>query len=601
MVLIEQPLDASGAIPKLSPFARWELALNNLRLAWRQSIRPMLVLIWACTWLGVKAFFAGFLFFLNWFTTILYTVGLTISCYVAYKVISLTTDVLSWFGVLTEPDLYDPAWFRATLADTAPPVPVSIPTPPLIESDIWFWLQQAPPNVLLYVFMALQTIAIIFLIVKPGRVTRVCEHGFKVEAVRAGSEFTTTECPDFIGELWVRTSRFMPAFRRATIFRVDDRLHTAKHALEGVLLAWIKYKGKYMELPLNAIVQHDQDWVSMPYEPVSTLAMGSGKFSKNVSPCYVNIHNGDVTSMGKIAPHTVVGTLEYDGSTLPSFSGAPYYLNRVVMGMHFGASVLNIGYNASFMKVILKFSVTAKDGTYLPESSDGFTTDFGDQLLDEFTRTGGKPTFRRMANDFYVVDVGGKFVSYSEEEFEAAQEMYHMRSTKHPKKYGKEAVTAEDLEKLGVSVGTPRNPPPAKKVSKVLDEIPTPKPADFTFQDAETVTFPGNLVKPVADATPAAGPCSVTATNAATQTIQKDITLPIAFPTQNPISSESTGGLKRQLARQNVLSAITYDTLKDWLSLTERLERDGISPTKAEMDVLRELWFGQSTRKSEQN
>lgn len=575
--------------------SKWERSAQALKRAWAHSIKPMFLLIWVTLLLSVKWTFKISKFVVNWASTFVYTFFLVLSVYLTYKITSFLSSIMDWLGVIKDP-IHASVVSSPVLQAAMQGATGSADFQP--QMDWMTWVSLAPHNSLLYVLISFQFLTIVFLIFKPGKVTRMCEHGFRVEAVRAGSELKQTTCPDFVGELWVKTNRFTPAFRRATIFRVAAHLHTAQHALEGALSAWIKYNGKYMALDLKTVVQRDQDWVTLPYEQVSALQMASGKFSKNVSSMFVSVHNGDYSSMGKITPHTVVGTLEYDGSTTPSFSGAPYYMGRVVMGMHFGASVMNIGYNGAFMRTIMELPAI-RNTIYKPESADAFSTDFGDQLLEEFTKTGGKPTFRRMANDFYVVDIGGKFVTYSEEEFESAQETYEMKSSKHPKKYGKEAVSGAELAAMGVVFDAA--PKPVVKVPKVLESLPDmeePVSAGlpFTYQDSENQ---GNLKMPAADVTPAAGASCKVEPVPATQPMTKDILHEIPSPIPNLKNNTPMVGLKRQVARQNVLSAITYDTLRAWLSLTEQLERDGIHPVKAEMDVLREMWFGRSAQRNE--
>lgn len=537
---------------------------DRLEYAWCQFLWPLFhgTAIWLIWALRMSVSVVWFVLTNFWkFLYLVTAVGALALMWMVYRVLASLSDFVA-----------------PVMAESIGRSPPTVSPPPVMdqpggEIEVWF------------IVNLIQFAVIIFLILKPNKkVYRVCEHGFRVEGVRASSAFVTAPPPDFIGEVWVKFSRFGPSKREATIFRVGEYLYTADHVFRGVDRAWVKFNGKFLELDLSTGQQIDTDIRRFPYQPLSALQMGAGKFSKTFCSQIVNVHNGDVTSMGKVTLGDSVGMVDYDGSTLPSFSGSPYYLGRTVFGVHVGSGMLNVGVDGSMLNSLISY--------YRPES-DSFTTDYQEQLADEFRKHKGQVQYRRTANDYYVVKVGGKYYTYGEEEFEAAQEQYEIEATHstYPR-YKGESVSAAQLAELSVDLDVkPAVVAPKRVLPKLLDAIPE-ETGMFTVQDSE------NCQWPAADVILPAGPSK----EPEPEPVQKPVTPPpspiVSSPSPLKLPS-SMAGLKRQVAQQKFLSAITYDTLSDWLKLTEQLERDGITPTKAEMDVLRTLWLGLSPQKSE--
>lgn len=540
------------------PVRRTPRLSERVALAWRNSLGPLAwhLMLWSYRVLRVVVL-ACCLLIRYWRTTLvgsllLFWIYLLLTCYRTVRA------VVDWF-----------------IPSPAPPIAVegrfSFDSPPA-------WVNHPLLCVVLF-----QTLAIIYLIIKPGKVIRMCEHGFKVEGVRASSELVNTPSPDYIGEVWIRHSRFTPAKREGTIFRVGAYLYSASHIFEGAVAAWIKYKGQFKELDLSRPVFMDTDVRRFQYEPVSSLQMGAGKFSRTFSPQLVNIHNGSQSSLGKVTRHETIGIIEYDGSTLPSFSGSPYYLGRVVFGLHVGSGVLNLGVDGSLLHHL---------SNVIKPESEGFTTDYEELLNQEFARSKGEVKFRRTANDYYLVSMEGKWYTYDEEEFEKAQDKWNsegrsLMRTRYPKYQG-EGVTASQVAQLGIKLPEALAPGPVGgKPDASLEPVPV---AQFTIQDSENCRWPA------ASVTQPAGPLKEQVAELVNET---ELSQPETASPSMKKQPEPMVGPRRLAARQKVLSAITYEHLKAWLDLTQKLESDGISPSKAEMDILRELWFGQYQQTSE--
>lgn len=562
---------------------------NRLALSWNQSLSALVSAIWIpICWVLRIVWATARLACRRWKLT-LFLGTLSTIVYVCLRVVFWVLDWIDWIQSLHPHD-----FARVAYKFTHPygPEEVYLKVPPEVKHSL---ISPAMYNAMIL----FQFVIIVFLVIKPRRVERVCEHGFKVEAARAGSALINSTPPEFLAEVWIKHSTFTPSRREGVCFRVGSHVYLPKHLIIGAQRMWLKFKNNFLEVDLDCMVEVDFDVIRFPYELVSKFQMGSGKFVKHFSPHYVHVHNGDLTSMGRLTRHDVVGHVEYDGSTLPSFSGSPYYLNKAIFGMHIGSGVLNTGICSTFLHHV--------ETTIRPES-DSFTTDV-DELYEEVRRQGGEVKYRRMANDYYVVEVQGKYITYSEEEFDNAMSKHRaaVRETKVPR-YRPEGLTAAELASLGVnlerSAPTAAAKPKAQELKSTIEEEPCqdidpvftkPIPegvASFTNQDSE------NCQWPVASATLAAGPSI--AGDGFVLLPQKSSSPPTDSPLTQP-QPKRTAGQRKMIVRQNVHSAITYDTLKLWLTLCEQLERDGITPNKEELNVLREMWFsGPSARVNEQ-
>lgn len=77
-------------------------------------------------------------------------------------------------------------------------------------------------------------------------------------------------------------------------------------------------------------------------------------------------------SMGSLREYKDFGLVEYQGSTLPGFSGAAYTQGNVVMGMHIGCQTVNVGYDAAYIRAIL---VKRSQVVSQNEETEGFLTE----------------------------------------------------------------------------------------------------------------------------------------------------------------------------------------------------------------------------------
>lgn len=185
----------------------------------------------------------------------------------------------------------------------------------------------------IFLYAIVVTVALVLVIIKPRKVQRMCEHGFMVEKAVAGSEPINGPKPSFQGEVYVVKDGVET--RMGVFFRVDDHLYMPEHVILAADKVYLHYNGRKLEM-LEKPRQVDLDLVRVSYAPFCTMEMGAGKFVKRSVPSFVQVHNGDKMTYGQLRRTTTVGYVEYTGTTLPGFSGAPYYAGRVIMGVHLG-------------------------------------------------------------------------------------------------------------------------------------------------------------------------------------------------------------------------------------------------------------------------
>lgn len=481
----------------------YEGVRDRVLLAWRQSIRPWLEALYAilcfAAWVG-----RGFFLVFGWYSLPL--------AWILWRFWGQVWDIVRYFmgvdvGLSRMPVAL---WTFATTPSPPPP-----PPPPVYEPLIDWIYVMAGLNIVL-------VLLVVFLIAKPRRVMRVCEHGYMVEKTVQGSEYITCSPPDFIGEVWTLVSGTW--MRRGTFFRVGPKIFTAGHVIAGVDRVRLHYRGQVREVT-GEWSSYDLDMVATEYEPFADWQMGAGKFVKTFAPSYVAVHNGQMQSYGRLSLGQQVGFVEFDGSTSAGFSGSPYFAGRRIFGMHTGCGVKNVGLDGAFM-LVLTTSITSLEA-------------LGDELTDpkallEAAREQGELEYRYMANDNVSVRVGGRYYYMSEDDFERVGRTRASKRTPYAK-YEPEAVP-----------------------------LPAPLPAMSRFDYADVEDCSGNGQGPAVRAMPQAGrvPTSLLppAQPQPTRLVQPPPAMVSPLP-QPSTMTPPTSGLTPQRALQNAVSAITSGNL----------------------------------------
>nr|UGO57251.1 MAG: hypothetical protein 1 [Riboviria sp.] len=566
VVVPEEVVPAPAAVaaperPAGGEVGLWDGLLDRLNwerfeMAWAQSLQPAMEwFVWTLTsmfWLlGYVGhyFLSAILFVINWWKAfLLFTLVFKVKW--LFRLLWAVISWYSWFLDLESPIPTTLLWslFRAEVQPAPVVAPPIVVAPPLPVVEPFFMGFDKAEVILLVsgIVNVLMLFVVVGLIMKPRRVRRVCEHGFVVERSMEGSNALHSPNPGFILEVWVQHAGGKK-FRAGTAFRVEGFIFTATHVVVGADRVWFRFGNEEREVTEKP-TQIDLDVARYSYEPFSSWQLGSGKLAPRFTNQFCKVHNGDFETYGRLTKSLVVGMVEYTGTTLPSFSGAPYFVGRTVYGIHMGAGVVNQGYDAAFIRVLLS-SIPKKES-----AGEGFTSD-PQELYEEMMRSGKELEYRHMSNDYYVVRIGDAYQTYDEEEFERTFARYNKRNTGQPS-YEPEGVTSEELAA-----------------------------ALFAYQDAEPVEeLSGNDNGPVASVTPVAGPSSVDQQ----KDVQSDLVVPVPMESNCPmptgIAQKPIPGHKLVAARQNALSR---NTLEDLLSLIRLMRKCGF--TVLELRALKAL------------
>lgn len=183
---------------------------------------------------------------------------------------------------------------------------------------------------------------------------------FEAERVVSSSPLVNTKVmPAFQVEIWISEGgEFVKAgngFRCSdnqvmTAYHVvmhakDVRLQTASGRIEMEASRFVQLNGDVAVVLLSA-VELSSLRVTKPRMAACATVKGTGTFGQVVAY--------GQQSMGMVMPYDAFGYVTYTGSTVPGFSGAPYYLGNCVLGMHIGAQGQNLGYDGSYLAMLVR-------------------------------------------------------------------------------------------------------------------------------------------------------------------------------------------------------------------------------------------------------
>lgn len=198
--------------------------------------------------------------------------------------------------------------------------------------------------------------------------TEFPEAEWQSERMHAGSDLQTiSSVPLCVGQIQVLCEKGWVHI--ASCFRMEDALLTAYHAVqtEGKYRIRVPRTGKIMEFkggekgPWNK-VEADMGVLYIGNSVLSDLGLKKPKTASIVAnfgmsqmaECVSHYKDGTVRkSIGRLKMATdIFGSVVYDGSTKPGFSGAPYVVGEVVYGMHLGGAAVNMGYDAEYLRIM---------------------------------------------------------------------------------------------------------------------------------------------------------------------------------------------------------------------------------------------------------
>nr|UGO57381.1 MAG: hypothetical protein 1 [Riboviria sp.] len=189
-------------------------------------------------------------------------------------------------------------------------------------------------------------------------------------------------------------------------FRYGKFFVSAAHAIRGQERVLLKRGDAEVEVEEKSFsFIDDLAYAVIGLDAFATLGMKTAALMDVVGSAYVTVSAGGQRSNGKVKPSSF-GFVEYDGSTLPGFSGAPYCINRQVYGMHLGGNDrVNMGYDSGFVKTLIEmFDEKKRHRSYI-------TTDQEWEFVKnmEFKSVSGNP-------DLWLTRSQGKYTTLNEEE-----------------------------------------------------------------------------------------------------------------------------------------------------------------------------------------
>ncbi|AII01811.1 hypothetical protein, partial [Ixodes scapularis associated virus 2] len=152
------------------------------------------------------------------------------------------------------------------------------------------------------------------------------------EFVKAGNGFRCSE------------TQVMTAYHVISNF-VDVRLRTGHGALDMPTSRFVQLNGDIAVATLSA-AEMSPLMLTKPKMAACATVKGTGMFAQ--------ISAYGQQSMGMVMPYDAFGYVTYTGSTIPGFSGAPYYLGGCILGMHIGSQAQNLGYDGSYLSMLMK-------------------------------------------------------------------------------------------------------------------------------------------------------------------------------------------------------------------------------------------------------
>lgn len=183
--------------------------------------------------------------------------------------------------------------------------------------------------------------------------------GMTPERMMPGSNYIRMARPSYQAVLMASVGEG-PFYVSGQCFRVDDFLLTAWHVVSGAdslkvvteMGELVMHKSRFEQL------EGDVAFARMTQPEFSRLGMSTARLSKvaldNDTGAYVHVTGPGDTSLGLVQPHNVFGFVTYSGSTKPGFSGAPYAINNMVLGMHLGGNTTNMGYEAGYLQMLMQ-------------------------------------------------------------------------------------------------------------------------------------------------------------------------------------------------------------------------------------------------------
>nr|UCD55935.1 MAG: hypothetical protein 1 [Solemoviridae sp.] len=172
-------------------------------------------------------------------------------------------------------------------------------------------------------------------------------------------------------------------------FWIDEGFITAAHVVQDLDEVVLSKNGVKLFYYRDDFVTLDGDMAILKVTAAQTQKLGLSK--GKLSPTAITPNGGLIAqivafgkrSAGFVDVYPQFGYCKFGGSTIGGFSGAPYYLNKQIFGMHLGGNLDNIGYEAAYMRSVLRPSKTVRNSaSYDPEDSDDWLIEQANRFVD---------------------------------------------------------------------------------------------------------------------------------------------------------------------------------------------------------------------------
>lgn len=301
------------------------------------------------------------------------------------------------------------------------------------------------------------------------------------ERVMPGSNFeVNTPSPRFQAEVWTDSFDSAELIRRGQCFRAGNILFTAQHVLDCSRVAVIVFEGKKIQLKTEEFKQDfgsDVAMITLTPEQWSTLGMQAGRLQSKApnGGAWVRVSAFGQSSYGIIKSDQAFGMVTYTGSTIGGFSGAPYYMNKCIFGMHVGAGDQNVGYDAAYLACLK----TTVERDYKPED----TGDFLERMIE--SEEDIEWEYSPMDSSEVFVRARGQYVRTDVETFDRIRGRDRVKQKKSSATYTGEDARTETASFLGA-----RHPEEVAEVPLVpkefvakAEELPPMPRAEMTYPD----------------------------------------------------------------------------------------------------------------------
>nr|QRW41863.1 MAG: putative serine protease [Kellev virus]QRW41865.1 MAG: putative serine protease [Kellev virus] len=257
-------------------------------------------------------------------------------------------------------------------------------------------------------------------------------------------------------------------------FWVDEGLVTAAHVIEGFEDICIFRDEQHRFHTSSDIFEVGHGDYAVCRDPIlitQKLGLSKAKFSRLAvqkdAGLSVNIVALGKRSVGVLDQHRQFGFVQYSGSTVKGFSGAPHHFGKTIFGMHLGSDSKNIGYDGAFLKSELKPSRVIKNQLGIQ------TEDSAEWLAGQLERYEEVEYFRSPYNpDEYKIRVGGMYHIVDEEVLDMVLTRRNAKKS--------EPDRLEYLDEAASMVGSPTQVKPEPEMERVEPVFVAPEPASIS-------------------------------------------------------------------------------------------------------------------------